>query len=163
MPPGDSVCVLSQLRLSSWLSLFRASRSFKLRPAAAAVTVASLVLQFPLLLSLLILLLLLLLLLLPLSRLLATGLQDFSDAGTLVLAAGQHVLCDVIFPFNKGQMLCDVLQPGSGTKPLHLPPAILGPCSSFLKTGYRSVLPAHMQRPNATMALQPSVPHATQL
>jgi hypothetical protein len=83
--------------------------------------------------------------------------HDFSVAGEIVVGAGQHVLCDVIFPFKQGRMMCGLVQPGADAKPVNVPPAILGPCRSFQKNGYRSVLPAYMQRPNATLALQPAV------
>jgi hypothetical protein len=84
--------------------------------------------------------------------------QDLSEVGKLLVKAGEHVLCDVIFAFKSGRMLCDVLKPGSAAKPMHLPPAILGSCRNFIQNSYRAVLPAYMLKPSAAVALQPAAP-----
>jgi hypothetical protein len=39
-------------------------------------------------------------------------MQDLTIAGALIVEAGQHVLCDIIFSFKEGRMQCEVLQPG---------------------------------------------------
>jgi hypothetical protein len=69
-------------------------------------------------------------------------------SGQLV-AAGQHVSCNAMYEFEAGLISCSLLSEAGKVlgPPVHLPPALLGRCKSFVGNTYRSVLPTYMQQP----------------
>jgi hypothetical protein len=77
-------------------------------------------------------------------------LQDFTVMSGQMVAAGQHVSCNAMYEFETGLIKCSLLSETGkalGATPVHLPPALLGRCKSFVGNSYRSLLPTYMRQP----------------
>jgi hypothetical protein len=88
--------------------------------------------------------------LLPLPQSSSLEPQDFTGPDGQAIKAGRHVLCPqaALLYMNRGMVSCNlIIGRKLSRSATALPPAVLGRCSRYVYTTFRSILPAYMRPP----------------